>query len=120
DPSLHRRSSASDRRTSALSKPSFRVTPRSLDSTEADVLDLEEVLDAVLGALAAEAGLLDAAEGRDFVGDDADVHADDARLDRLGVAEDASHVARVEVRAHAELAVVRLGDRLGVVLEPTE
>src|SRR6185369_13970220 len=91
-----------------------------LHSAEAHVLDLEEVVDAVLRALAPEARLLHAAEGRDLVRDDAHVHAHDARLERLGGAEDAAHVARIEVRAQAELAVVRERDRLRIVLEAEE
>src|SRR5690348_3687265 len=91
-----------------------------LDSAEADVLDLEELLDAVPGSLASEAGLLHAAERRHLVRDDADVHAHDAGLERLGSAEDAAHVAGVEVRAQAELGVVREPDHLRVVLEAEE
>src|SRR5579862_9934801 len=78
------------------------LPPWLLDPADRQVLDLEEVVDAVLGAFAAQARLLHAAEGRDLVGEDADVDADHARLDRFGDAEDAAHVARIEIRGEAE------------------
>jgi hypothetical protein len=81
------------------------------------VLDLEVVLDAVLGAFAAEAGFLHAAEGRHLGRDDAGVDADHAVFQRLGHAPDAAHVAGVEVGGEAELGVVGHADRLGLVLE---
>src|SRR5258706_9206530 len=67
------------------------------NAPDAEVLDLEEVVDAVLGAFAPEAGLLHAAEGCDFVGDDAGVDADDPGLEGLGDAPHAPDVARIEV-----------------------
>ena len=38
-----------------------------VQSGHGDVLDLDEIIDAVMAALAAEAGFLDAAEGGDLV-----------------------------------------------------
>jgi hypothetical protein len=76
------------------------------DAAHAQVFDLEEVLDAVLGALAAHAGFLHAAEGRDLGGDDAGVDADDAVFQGLGDAPDAADVAGVEVGGEAEFGVV--------------
>ena len=52
--------------------------PPVLDAAHAEVFDLEEVLDAVFGALAAQTGFLHAAKGRYLGGDDALVDADDA------------------------------------------
>src|SRR6266567_8527436 len=72
-----------------------------LDPAHAQVLHLEVLLDAVLGALAADAAFLDAAEGRDLRGDDALVDADDAVFERLGSAPDAADVAAVEVGGEA-------------------
>src|SRR5437868_3244075 len=57
------------------------------DTAEAQVLDLEVLLDPVLGALAAEAALLDAAKRRHLRRDEAGVDADHARLEPLGHAE---------------------------------
>src|SRR6185436_11002141 len=77
-----------------------------LDPAHAEVFDLEEILDAVFGALAADAGFLHAAEGGDFGGDDALVDADDAVFERFGDAPDAAQVARVEIGGEAVLGVV--------------
>src|SRR3546814_20553552 len=52
-------------------------------AAHAEVLHLEEFLDAVLGAFAADAGFLHAAEGRDLGGDAAGVDADQAGPPRL-------------------------------------
>ena len=60
-----------------------------------------------LRPFAADAAFLDAAEGRDFGGDEAGVEADDAVLERLGDAPRAREVARVHVRGQPELGVVR-------------
>ena len=73
--------------------PSATEPSRSGDAAHAEVLDLQELLDAVVRALAAEAGLLDAAERRDLGRDEAGVDADDAVLERLGDAPDAADVA---------------------------
>ena len=62
--------------------------------------------------LAAEAGLLDAAERRRGVGDEAAVEADHAGLDLLGDAQAAGEVAGVDVGDEAELGVVGQGDGL--------
>src|SRR3546814_6525296 len=56
----------------------------------AEVLHLEEFLDAVLGALAADAGFLDAAEGGHLGGDEAGVDADHA-ADRKSTRLNSSH-----------------------------
>ena len=85
----------------------MRSSPGS-DTAQAEVLDLEVVLDPVLGAFAAQARGLDAAERRHFVGDQAGVDADHAVLQLLGDAEHAGQVAGVEVGRQAELGVVGL------------
>src|ERR1039457_6701988 len=71
-----------------------------------DVLRLEVLPDALEAALAAEAGLLDAAEGRGGVGHDALVEADHAGLDLLADAEGASEVAREDVGHETVLGAV--------------
>ena len=59
------------------------------DAADAEVLDLEPLLDAVLRALAADARLLDAAERHDLGGDEPGVDAVDAVLERLREPPDA-------------------------------
>src|ERR1700732_3263536 len=60
-----------------------------------DVLGLQVLADALKAALAAETGLLDAAERRRGVGHDALVEADHARFDALAHPERAAQIARV-------------------------
>src|SRR5687767_12598979 len=57
-------------------------------AAEAQILDLEKLLHSVFRALAADAGFLEPAEWRDFVGNNADVDADDAVFERFGDAPD--------------------------------
>src|SRR3989442_14111383 len=85
-----------------------------LDAAHAEILHLEEFLDAVFRALAADAAFLDAAERGDLGRDDALVDADDAVFERLGDAPDPADVAAVEIGGEAELGVVRHADRLGL------
>src|SRR5712675_1788847 len=68
-----------------------------IDAAHAQVLHLEEFLDAVVRALAADAAFLHAAERGDLGRDDALVDADDAVFERLGDAPDAADVAAVEI-----------------------
>ena len=68
------------------------------------ILQLEPLLDSVLRALAADSGLLDAAEGRDLGRDEAGVDADDAGLQRLADPPDPTDVAGVEVGRRARTA----------------
>ena len=82
-------------------------------SAEAHVFDFEEFVHAVLGAFAAEAGLLHAAEGRDLGGNDAGVDADDAVFESFGDAPDAGDVAAVEIGGQAEFGVVGQRDGFG-------
>src|SRR5260221_1315518 len=105
-----------------LARPRERSRPPRLlvDAAEAEILDLEELLDAVFRALAADAAFLDAAERRDLGRDDPLVDADDAVFERLGNPPDAADVAAVEIGGEAELGVVRHMDRLVVALETVE
>jgi hypothetical protein len=64
-----------------------------VDAAHAEVFHLEEFLDAVFRAFAADAAFLHAAEGRDLGRDDAFVDADDAVFEGLGDAPDAADVA---------------------------
>src|SRR5215813_12682053 len=93
---------------------------RQSDSAHAQVFDLQEVLDAVLRAFAAEAGFLHAAEGRHLGGDDARVDADDAVLDLLGHAPDAADVPAVEIGGETKLGVVGEADGVLLGLETEE
>src|SRR5688572_30324922 len=87
---------------------------------EAEVLDLEVLLDAVLGPLAAETALLHAAERRHLGRDEAGVDAHHAALEPLGHAEHARHVAPIEIRGEPELGVVSLRDGLVFRADPEE
>src|SRR4029077_7432210 len=87
-----------------------------IDPAHAEILHLEELLDAVFRALAADAAFLDAAEGGDLGRDDALVDADDAVFERVVDAPDAADVAAVEIGGEAELGVVRHADRVGIGL----
>src|SRR5215470_13550444 len=102
--------------------PAFsrREKGRPSESSHAQVLHLEELLDAVLGALAPDARLLDAAEGCHLVRDQTGVHANHARFDCLADAPDAADVARIEVRGETELGVVGHRYALCLGLEPVE
>ncbi|MPL75524.1 hypothetical protein SDC9_21348 [bioreactor metagenome] len=71
-------------------------------------------------ALAAEAGLLDAAEGRDLGRDDAGVHPDDAVFEAFLHAGDAADVAGVEIRGQTEDRGIRLLDHLFLGVEPEQ
>src|SRR5438445_13851488 len=99
---------ASSRRSSQMADGS------AVDAAHAEVFDLEELLDAVVRALAADAALLHAAERGDLGRDDALVDADDAVFERLGNPPDAADVAAVEVGGGAEFGVIGHPDRLGV------
>src|SRR5690606_35677021 len=76
------------------------------DAAEAEVLDLEVLLQSVLRALTADAALFHATEGRHFSGDEARVDADHTALERLGDPPDAAHVTAVEVAGQPELSPV--------------
>src|SRR5215831_11403014 len=97
-----------------------RACPPPSESSHAQVLDLEEFLDAVLRALTADARLLHAAERCNLVRDQAGVHADHPRFDRLSNTPDAADVARVEIRRETELCVVGHRDAFLLRLEPVE
>src|ERR1043166_1706485 len=72
-------------------EPKRRVLSGSFaQSAHGQIFDLQEVLDAVFGAFAADAGFLHAAERRHFGGDKAFVDADDAVFQRFRHAPDAT------------------------------
>src|SRR5271166_5099726 len=73
--------------------PSVPPSPLAVDAAHAEVFDLEEFLDAVFRAFAADAAFLHAAERRDLGRDDALVDADDAVFEPLGDAPDVADVA---------------------------
>src|ERR1700694_5741156 len=91
-----------------------------VDAAHAEVFDLEEFLDAVFRAFAADAAFLHAAEGRDLGRDDALVDADDAVFEGLGDAPDAADIAAVEIGSEAEFGVVGHAYGLGFGLEAVE
>src|SRR5688572_25747304 len=88
-----------------------------LDAADQQILDLEVFLDSVLGAFAAQARLLHAAEGRDLGREDSAVDADHAGLHRFRNTENAADVAAVEVSSEPEFGVVDHRDRFRVGLE---
>src|SRR5713101_8574040 len=94
--------------------PSPSTPPRLLpvNAAHAEVFDLEEFLDAVFRAFAADAAFLHAAEERDLGRDDAFVDADDAVFEGLGDPPDAADVAAVEIGGETEFGVVGHPDRL--------
>src|SRR5918992_1232191 len=82
-----------------------------------DVLDLQVLGDALGAALAADAGLLDPAEGGGRVRHHALVETDHARLQALDHPEGPLEVAGVDVGDQAELGVVGGRDRRVLVVE---
>src|SRR5437763_3327006 len=110
------------RTTLPFEAPSGEPDPVSsaVDAAHAQVLHLEEVLDAVFRALAADAAFLHAAEWRDLGRDDAFVDPDDAVFEGFGNAPDAADVAAVEIGGETEFGVVRHPDRLVLALEAVE
>src|SRR4051812_1829 len=82
--------------------PLIQFDSNRFQSVPAQVLDLQEFLDAVLRTFAPQAALLDAAERRHFVRDQAAVDADHARFDARADAPDARRVLAVQVGGEAE------------------
>jgi hypothetical protein len=91
-----------------LIAPARPITYSAIDAAHAEVFDLEELLDAVFRAFAADAAFLHAAEGRDLGRDDALIDADDAVFEGLGDAPDAADVA-ISRRSHANLSHMAAG-----------
>ena len=83
-------------------------------------LEVQEFVDAVFRAFAADAGFLDAAEGGDFRGDEACVHADHAELQALADAPGAGEIAREGVGGEARAAVVGEAECVLLGLEADE
>src|SRR5260221_14121105 len=103
-----------------MRSPGTSWIPGCSETPDAQIFDLEKLVEPVLGPFPPEAGLLDAAKRRHLRRDQAGVDADNAVFERLGDAPDAADVAAVEVRGEAELGIVREGDRLLLGLEPEE
>ena len=82
-----------------------RAEELAVDAAHAKVFDLEEFLDAVFRAFAADAAFLHAAERGDLGRDDALVDADDAVFEGFGDAPDAADVAAVEIGREAKFGV---------------
>src|ERR1022692_3090063 len=95
----------------------FTVAPGRSDAAHAYVFHLDIFIDAVLRSFATDARLLDAAERRDFRGDEPRVNAYHPVFERLGHAPDAPDVARVKVRGEAEFGTVGELDDFFVGLE---
>src|SRR3954449_7703315 len=91
-------------------------TPARSDPADREGLQLEPLVDAVLRALAADARLLDAAEGCDLGRDEPGVDPDHPVLEPLRDAPDPRDVTAVEVRGEAVLRRVRRRHRLLVRL----
>ncbi|VTR69300.1 hypothetical protein DESC_740039 [Desulfosarcina cetonica] len=91
--------------------------PLLVDAGQAQILHLDILLDAVPRSLAADAGLLDAAEGGHFGGDQAGVDAHHAVFQGLGDPENASHVAGIEIGRQAEGGVIGHADDIGFAFE---
>src|SRR5690606_33474806 len=94
-----------DRTPSTSSRLASRLA--GLPQPEREVLDLEVLLHAPVPTLAADAGLLDAAERRLRRGRDAVVETYDAVLEGLGDAEGTGDVVREDVSREAVGRVVR-------------
>src|SRR5690606_4860672 len=98
----------------SISEPVFNAAvptrSRPSDASQTEVFDFQVILDAVLGALSAQTGGLDAAERRHFVGDQAGVDTDHAVFQRLGNAEHTAQITRVEVGGQTEFGVVGHGN----------
>src|SRR5207253_2566338 len=90
------------------------------DAAEAEIFDLDELLDPVLRAFSSQARFLHAAEGRHLGRDDSRVDTDDAGLERFGNAPDATDVSPVEIGSQAELRIVGESNRFLVCFEPEE
>ena len=109
------RATSSSRRETARSDEVERRAV--LSDRQANVFQFHVVVDPVTATLAAKAGLLDPAEGRHLVGDEAGVDADHAVFQRFLHPGDAADVTRVEVGRKAEDGVVRHLDDFGFGLE---
>lgn len=82
-------------KTACVRASSRRVS--GLQPSEAHVLDLQILFDAVFRAFAAQTGLFDAAERRLWGGQQTLVDADDPDLQRLRHPPDLTHILRVAV-----------------------
>src|ERR1700684_2172042 len=86
--------------------PQSPVQAARSNSTYADIFEFRVVENAVLGAFAPDAGLLDSPEGGNLGGDQTDIQADDTVLERFGDSPGAGEVASIEVRGQPEFGVI--------------
>src|ERR1051325_8297769 len=84
---------------------------------DGQVLVLQELVDADASAFAAQAGLLDAAEGRGGVGDESGVDADHAAFEAFCDTQGTVEVLGEQVGGQTEFGVVGGGDGLVLGLE---
>ncbi len=94
--------------------------PRYSETAQQDVLDLEIVLDPILGTFAADSRFLHSAKGSDFGRYDAFVNADDSVFKGFGHAQYTADIPRVEISRKAIGRIIRKTDRLGFVFEAEE
>ena len=91
-----------------------------IDGPQADIFDLEIFIQTLGSALAAEPGFLDAAEGHDFVGEDAFVNADHAGVELLGDAPGAAQILAEQIGGKPERRVVGKPNRIVLGIETDE
>src|SRR5580658_1837556 len=92
------------------------IAARRISPVHRDVLRFQKFLQSLMRAFAAKAGLLDAAEGRGGIGNEAAVHADHAEVELFRDAHAAGQILGVEVGDQSVLGVVGAADDL--VLRP--
>src|SRR5207247_10922354 len=109
-----------ERKTFTILKSSNPLILTFSNSPETQILDLEELVDAVLRSFASDPRFLHAAERRDFGGDDAGIDADDPVFEGFRHAPDAADVTAVEVGRKAEFGIVRQPNGVGFSVEAEE
>src|SRR5262245_13983153 len=95
----------------------LKARPTGSDTTQAQILHFEELLDPVLRSFAADAGFFHTAERCALGRVEARVAVDDAVFASLCHAPDPGNVAAVTVRREAEPGGVGEGNRVGLRLE---
>ena len=91
-----------------------------IDGPQADIFELEILIQTFGSALAAEPGFLDAAEGHDLVGEDAFVNADHAGVELLGDAPGAAQILAEQIGGKPERRIVGEPDRIVLGVEADE
>lgn len=88
-----------------------------LSGGQSDVLGVEVLFDSFAAALAAQPGLLDAAEGSRWIGNNAPVHADHPEFEGASDSGRSIEVLRVEVGSQSVVGVVCARDYFGLGVE---